>query len=227
MMPSAAPAINANNDTSNDPLSQTESAERTRADSARVRSADAALILTLAGVGWEMCGLSAFGGIPLLLLLPVAVVFVVLLVATLRAQRRLRHIVPAPRSSVVRRVFTGAVAFEVVAIVLAVVVAGVLHKPALILPAVAIAVGLHFFPLAWVLRRPLYVFTGAALCALGVGVPLLVSARRGAGTIDGWRLVLGLVGGGVVWLTAVALLVRSRMLPAGRTRFISAAPREI
>lgn len=189
-----------------DPPTQTQ---QTPASSAR-NQADAAFILTLAGLGWELFGLGAFGGLPVPLLLPLLAIFALLLTATLQTQHRLRHITPTPQSPTVQRVFKQAIAFEFVVIVLAVVITSILHKTAFILPVVALAVGLHFLPLARVLHRPLYYVTGGALCLLGVGVPLLVPAQIGTGHIAGWQLVLGLLGGVVVWLTTIALLVRSR-----------------
>ena len=54
-----------------------------------------------------------------------------------------------------------------VAIAVAIVVANVLHAPERIPGAIAIIVGLHFFPLATLFRAPLYNLTAAAMCAVG------------------------------------------------------------
>lgn len=47
-------------------------------------------------------------------------------------------------------------AIESVAILLAVVILNVIHRPDLILPAIALIVGLHFFPLASLFGSPIY-----------------------------------------------------------------------
>jgi hypothetical protein len=69
--------------------------------------------------------------------------------------------------------------------------------------AVGIIVGVHFLPLAYVFEVPLYYGTGA-LTVIGILGCLSIHAV-------GLRLLcVGLVMAGVLWLTAVLLLIRTR-----------------
>ncbi len=68
--------------------------------------------------------------------------------------------------------------------------------------AVGIIVGVHFLPLAHIFEAPLYYWT-AALCVLGILGCLFIHEV-------GLRLLcVGLVMAGVLWLTAVVLMVRA------------------
>jgi hypothetical protein len=59
-------------------------------------------------------------------------------------------------------------AFEWVPIFLAAVIFGRMSHPELILPAIAVIVGLHFIPLAKVFNVPLYYWTGGAIVLIAV-----------------------------------------------------------
>jgi hypothetical protein len=74
--------------------------------------------------------------------------------------------------------------------------------------AVAVIVGLHFIPLAWVFEVPLYYWTGV-LSVLGMAGCSLI---RDPGTRLLWA---GLVMAAVLWLTAVWLLLRARLSGPG------------
>lgn len=92
---------------------------------------------------------------------------------------------------------------EAVLIVGAVIGLQNLHATDLIPAAIAIAVGLHFLPLAHGIPERFYYATGAALVAMGVIVPLLATGHQ--------RMVVPLAGGAIIlWLTAVAVLLRPR-----------------
>lgn len=181
--------------------------------------AGGALLLTMIGLGWMIIGLSALGPIPIALLaLPLAV-FALLLggVHALRRAGRGRQAPPSyPETD---RAIGQATAWEAAAIVVVVAACGLLHRPTWITPLIAVAVGLHFFPLARALNRPLYYVTGSALCAVGLGVPMVVPPTLGAHHISGWLLGAGIGGGAVIWLTALALLTYGQ----ARTRRASRA----
>lgn len=73
--------------------------------------------------------------------------------------------------------------------------------------AAGIIVGVHFLPLAYVFEVPLYYWTGA-LSVLGILGCLLIHAV-------GLRLLcVGLVMAGVLWLTTLLLLIRTRAAAA-------------
>lgn len=74
---------------------------------------------------------------------------------------------------------------------------------------VGIIVGAHFAPLARIFEAPLYYWT-AALCVLGIVGCLFI---RDVGTR---LLCVGLVMAGVLWLTAVVLVVQAWTVPPAR-----------
>lgn len=72
-------------------------------------------------------------------------------------------------------------------------------------PAIALIVGIHFFPLARLFRVPTYYLTGAllsilaliALVALPLGLPI------GGSSPDNWSLFVGIGSTVILWLTAL------------------------
>ena len=66
------------------------------------------------------------------------------------------------------RIFGLAVAFEAVAIVIAINILIRTHQPTFILPAVAAIVGLHFIGMWKATDRPMYLVLCAALCGMGI-----------------------------------------------------------
>jgi hypothetical protein len=97
-------------------------------------------------------------------------------------------------------------AVEGIAIVVAVLALGHINKPALIVPAIAVLVGLHFIPLARGFPQPKYYATAAAMIAGGVIAaalpkqvgPILASATAAL----------------ALWATAISLLLDTRRRPA-------------
>ncbi len=102
----------------------------------------------------------------------------------------------------VGRVVGIATAIEGVAIFLAANVFINLHMPTLLLPAIAIIVGLHFLPLAWGIPVPLYYRTGVALVVVGVAASQFPAPDRAIATGSGAALVL--------WASGVMLVRRGR-----------------
>ena len=72
----------------------------------------------------------------------------------------------------ISRVFGRVNAAQWIGIVLVVVLLNVLHRPELIVPAVALIVGLHLFPLAGLFRYKPHYVTGTALVLWAVIAPL-------------------------------------------------------
>ena len=75
-------------------------------------------------------------------------------------------------------------------------------KPLLIPVAIAAIVGVHFFPLARLFRRPFYWVTGTLL-VLCAGGSLLIADERGR------LFALGLAAAAVLWSSAAFVLARS------------------
>ena len=89
------------------------------------------------------------------------------------------------------------------AIIAAIIVLNVIHRTGFIAPAIAVIVGIHFFPLAAVFRQPSYYATGTLGCIIGV-IGFLIAD-------DAARLSLvGLSFGLLLWLTTIAVLVKSQ-----------------
>jgi hypothetical protein len=95
-----------------------------------------------------------------------------------------------------------ATAIEGVAIFLAANILFNLHMPTLLLPAIAIIVGLHFIPLARWIPVPLYYRTGAGLIAVGLAAALLPPDDRAIAT--------GVAAAVVLWASCILLVRRGR-----------------
>jgi hypothetical protein len=89
------------------------------------------------------------------------------------------------------------------AIIAAIIALNVIHRTGFIAPAIAVIVGIHFFPLAAVFRQPSYYATGTLGCIIGV-IGFLIAD-------DAARLsVVGLSFGLLLWLTTIAVLVKGQ-----------------
>jgi len=77
-----------------------------------------------------------------------------------------------------------------------------LGRARLVAPAIAMIVGLHFFPLAWGLPAPPYLALGCALVLLGAGSMLLPGAYPAPVAAFGAAILL--------WVTCIALVRRAR-----------------
>ena len=169
-----------------------------------------AMVLVGAGLGWMMSGLSALGGIPPALFSAVLAGAALLLLGAVAVRRSAHNVAETPWSPQRSRGFWLAFGAEAAAIVLIVSTALLLHRPQWIPPLVALAVGLHFLPLARLFRRPLYYVTGTALCAVCAATILFMPPQWGARHLQGWLLSAGLGSGMVLWLSVLAMLIQSR-----------------
>ncbi len=169
-----------------------------------------AMVLVGAGIGWMMSGLSALGDIPLGLFLAVLAVAALLMLGAVAVRRSARGIAEKPWSPQMRRGFWLAVGAESAAIVAIFAFALLLHRPVWIPPLAALAVGLHFLPLARLFRRPLYYVTGAVLCAVCAATILFMPQQWGVRHLQGWLLSAGLGSGMVLWLSVLGMLIQSR-----------------
>ena len=175
--------------------------------SALLGQTQGAMVLIGAGLGWVMFGFSALGALPLGLFLAVLAVPALLLLGALAVRRSAPGVPDAEWSPEMSRVFRQAVAGEGVGILAVLAVALPLRHPEWIPPLVALAVGLHFLPLARVFQRPLYYLTGAALCLVCL-VTFALPPHLGVPYLQGWRLVSCLGAGAVLWLSALWILIQ-------------------
>ncbi|MCQ8278302.1 hypothetical protein NFI95_07545 [Acetobacteraceae bacterium KSS8] len=106
-----------------------------------------------------------------------------------------------------RRLMIYAIAMEVVLILCGTTLAGACGRPDLVLPAIALPVGLHFLPLARAFGYPPYRVTGLAICGV---VAVCLTLPRPLGSA-----MLGVGVGASLLLTALHMTVRLRRLSRG------------
>jgi len=90
-------------------------------------------------------------------------------------------------------------AAELIAIFVAVVVLNALRRPTLILPVVAVIVGLHFFPLARLFAAPVFYSTATAMV---LSVLFAFSMRD----VSRRQAAIGIGCGLILWITSATLL---------------------
>lgn len=161
------------------------------------------IFLFLFGATW-LCGASyeyAGANLPLLAAIVIAALALTAwAIATFRARRR--SFTGTDATTGARRIRKGFMIVNAVqwaSIGLAVLLLNVTGHVAWIMPAVILVMGLHFFPLAKLLRYRAYNLTALAL----VLVAVLALAGNGKGDTVAISL---LATGAILWLTAVALL---------------------
>jgi hypothetical protein len=90
-----------------------------------------------------------------------------------------------------------------------------LHRLDYLGPAVALIVGLHFFPLRHVFHVPVYDFTGTLMSLVGILAMAALASGHDLGLDHGWDLVTGFACGLILWGTCAAVILRVRRLLAG------------
>ena len=161
--------------------------------------ATGALFFVGFGAVWIATGLAQTHRASAGVLVFLAIVTLLLLVATGQLMRRSHDLPPTdlPLEELVRahRMFTAVNIIQWVSIATAVTILGLLHMPEYAVPAISMLVGLHLFPLAASFGNRQHYVTGSLLllwslgclallprprvsgvCAVGVGLMLLLSA---------------------------------------------------
>lgn len=166
-----------------------------------------AVVMAMFGAGWLGVGLGAagvFNGVTGPLFGCTEMVLLGCSVILLRSGRKLVRRFPLPPGErrPVLRAFLVLLAVEVVAILLASMLANRLGRPDLVADWCALVVGLHFFPLARIFRTPQMTVLGvlltiwSVLCwALFHGNVLTIAVSVGTGVLFGIRCVASLVRG--------------------------------
>lgn len=170
--------------------------------------ATGALIMAGFGAIWMISGVNALRLFRWETWLVIAVLTGLLCLMARQRLQRARQIastgVAVPESQSMqdrRRRFGRVMAFEWVPILLTVVVLGCIGHPELIMPAIAVIVGVHFIPLAKLFDVPLYYWTGGSLVLIAV-----VSFAIGDQVLR--QVITGLGCGLSLWLTSAVLLFR-------------------
>lgn len=160
----------------------------------------ALLVLTVFATAWAWAALYLSGGPPSLIFLPIA-----LSLALLAWGWRGSGLFPS-RGARVGKVVGLWSAIEVIALLIAANVLQTVGRGDLMLPAGAIIVGLHFFPLARGIPVRLYYATGAGLVLAGLAGLLLPAAER--------PMAVGMSAALVLWATALVIVLRARQVAA-------------
>jgi hypothetical protein len=149
--------------------------------------------------GWVRIGLAAAGGV-------LAAWISLFTIRYLRGHQRAAPAPPPEQAMLARRIgrrFGRINAVQWGAIIAAIIALNVIHRTGFIAPAIAVIVGIHFLPLAALFRQPSYYATGTLGCIIGV-IGFLIAD-------DAARLsVVGLSFGLLLWLTTIAVLVKSQ-----------------
>jgi hypothetical protein len=85
-----------------------------------------------------------------------------------------------------------------------------LHLLDYIWPAVALIVGLHFFPLRYVFRLPVYNASGTLMSLVGVVAMLALATGHDLGMAHGWDVAVGLCCALVLWGTCGYIWLKVR-----------------
>jgi hypothetical protein len=180
------------------------SAGRRRAE-LRGRAAGAA-VLALFALGWTACGIMNLPTtVGLVLFIAAAVGSLILVVLAVRMSRRAATApagAPVGGKATARR-YAIIVAFEWIAIFVLAWSLGATGHPSLIPAAVALGVGVHFFPLGNLFGVRVYHLTGAALCLVALVTGLLVPLT---GTPVLWSALPGFGSALTLYVTCVHLL---------------------
>jgi hypothetical protein len=170
-------------------------------------------ILTVFGLAWTNCGISAGfpAGVTAAVLSMAMLIALGLVAGAVRLHRRAAFARThweendAAHGPAVPLRFGIIVALEFVGIfILARILTATGHGQA-IPAAIAIVVGVHFFPLARMFNLRLYHVTGAALCAVGL-VTLLLASLTGSSAL--WTMLPGLGSALTLFATGALLLVQ-------------------
>jgi hypothetical protein len=110
-----------------------------------------------------------------------------------------------------RKIFAWTIAGEMAGIFGGIVLGNVFARPDLILPAIGLAVGVHFFPLAFAFRNRIFIATSLGISTVSVACLAFHGQSR-------W-LLLGFGAGACLWSTVLVDLIRKR-----RSHFASLTP---
>jgi hypothetical protein len=155
-------------------------------------------VLTIMAAVWGVAAVLIGGAAAWLAAVPVAISVGLLL----WAQRQSVGTGNPVEGDHVGRVVGIATAIECVAIFLAANVLMNLHQPTLVMPAIAIIVGLHFVPLARWIPVPLYYWTGGGLLVAGLVAVLLPADDR--------AIITGIASALILWVSCILLVRHGR-----------------
>lgn len=159
------------------------------------------MVLAMFAALWAVAALQFYGGTPGLALLPIG-----LSLALIVYGWRGSAMVPSHGPHVGKLIALWS-AVEAVAIIVTQIVLQNLHRSDLMVPFVAIIVGLHLFPLARGIPVRLYHATGAGLVLAGLIGLLLPAPERSIAVAISAALIL--------WATVLIMVLSARRIAAG------------
>jgi len=158
-----------------------------------------AAILAAFGALWCAMGLAAWrGGVDAIVVSP-AIVAIAIAIAAIQVSRRTPPRDPAVNRRV-QRVVGVASAIEGIAIFIAANVLANIGRADLVMPAIAVIVGLHFIPIAHASGRPAFLYVMMALMLALAGASLLLPPTSIRDEVVGFGAALLLWGGAIITL---------------------------
>lgn len=142
--------------------------------------ATGALFFSGFGCLWLCTGLAAMHRLNLISGLFVAILLIGLVGPAILLLKRIPKAGQVSRAGdeQISKTFNRVNMIQWVGVAAAVLLLNIVHKPEFIVPAIAIIVGLHLFPLAKLFQYPAHYVTGTLLVVWSVGVVLLFSKEK-------------------------------------------------
>lgn len=181
-------------------------------------TASGVMFMAFFGTVWAAVGIGGLQGWGSVWLLILAVLIGAALfvsgITLIRGSRSLSNETNNRNSKRVGMWFNIVFAAEFVLIFIAAIVCGSVGHFEWFFPIMAIIVGTHFFPLAYLFQVRIYYVTGTLLCLLGIAILLFVPLKINLGQheIIAWWALVGFGSMLVLWVTSVVILSMGRKL---------------
>ncbi|QQK76951.1 hypothetical protein HUG15_16145 [Salicibibacter cibarius] len=180
-------------------------------------TASGVMFMAFFGTVWANVGIGGLQASASIWLLILAVVIGAVLffsgMALIRGSRNLSN-TNARRSKNVDKWFNIIFVTEFALIIFAAIVCNAIGHFDLFFPIMAIIVGVHFLPLAYLFQVRIYYMTGTLLCLLAIGTVLFVPLEVSLGQhqINTWWSLVGFGSMLILWITSVVILTIGRRL---------------
>ncbi|WP_028391075.1 DUF7010 family protein [Bacillus cihuensis] len=181
-------------------------------------TASGVIFMAFFGTVWAdigIGGLKGWGSVYLLILaVMIGAVLFISGIALIKGSRNLSNNTSAYSSKNVGKWFNIVFAIEFVLIIIAAVVCNSIGHFDWFFPIMAIIVGVHFFPLAYLFQVKAYYVTGSLLCLLAIVTLLFVplEVNLGKHQVNTWWLLIGFGSMLILWATSVVILSMGRKL---------------
>ena len=180
-------------------------------------TASGVMFMAFFGTVWADVGIGGLQGLGSIWLLILAIFIGAALffsgIALIRSSRNLNS-TNARGSKNVDKWFNIVFATEFVLIIIAAIICNTVGHFDWFFPIMAIIVGVHFFPLAYLFQVRAYYVTGTLLCLLAIVTLLFVPLKISLGQhqINTWWTLVGLGSMLILWITSLVILSVGRRL---------------